>query len=98
MATRRRSSKVIWMRSGWSSASICWVLLVSGRFGLCKTIIPEAGSTFLPFQHAATLISSVDWGLMVIFRIMLMLPDSIKLERATDHGGITSRIDPGSFR
>ena len=36
--------------------------------------------------------------LMVIFRIMLMLPDSIKLERATDHGGITSRIDPGSFR
>ena len=39
------------------------MLLVSGRFGLCKTIIPEAGSTFLPFQHAATLISSVDWGL-----------------------------------
>ncbi len=36
--------------------------------------------------------------LMIIFRIMLMLPDSIKLERATDHGGITSRIDPGSFR
>ena len=43
-------------------AEIFWVLLVSGRFGLCKTIIPEAGSTFLPFQHAATLISSVDWG------------------------------------
>ena len=36
--------------------------------------------------------------LMIIFRIMLMLPDSIKRERATDHGGITSRIDPGSFR
>ena len=51
------------MRSGCSVGSIFWVLLVSGRFGLCKTIIPEAGSTFLPFQHAATLISSVDWGL-----------------------------------
>ena len=51
------------MRSGYSDGSIFWVLLVSGRFGLCKTIIPEAGSTFLPFQHAAALISSVDWGL-----------------------------------
>ena len=36
--------------------------------------------------------------LMVIFRIMIMLADSIKLERATDHSGITSRIDLGSFR
>ena len=62
LATRRWSSKATWMRSGCSDGGIFWVLLVSGRFGLCKTIIPEAGSTFLPFQHAATLISSVDWG------------------------------------
>ena len=32
------------------TVAIFWVLLVSGRL---KTIIPEAGSTFLPFQHAA---------------------------------------------
>ena len=61
LATRRRSS-VIWMRSGWSSGSICWVLLASGRFAVSQTIIPEHGSTFLPLQHTATLISSVDWG------------------------------------
>ena len=39
------------------------MLLVSGWFSVSKTIIPEAGSTFLPLQYAATLISSVDWGL-----------------------------------
>ena len=36
--------------------------------------------------------------LMIIFRIMLMLPDSIKRERATDHGRIASCIGTGSFR
>ena len=50
------------VRSGWSSGSICWVLLVSGWFAVSKTIIPEAGSTFLPIQYADTVISSVDWG------------------------------------
>ena len=40
-------SKAIWMRSGWSSGSICWVLLVSGWFCVCKTIIPEAQEHFL---------------------------------------------------
>ena len=55
MATRRRSSKVIWMRSGWSSASICWVLLVSGRFAVSQTIIPEAQEHFLtPSAHRDT--------------------------------------------
>ena len=51
------------MRSGWSSGSIYSVPLVSGWFSVSKTIIPEARSTFLPPQHAATLILSVDWGL-----------------------------------
>ena len=35
------------MRSGWSSGSIYSVLLVSGRFCLSKTIIPEAQEHFL---------------------------------------------------
>ena len=43
--------------------SIRWVLLVSGWFSVSKTIIPEAGSTFLSLHHDATLIFSVDWGL-----------------------------------
>ena len=52
------------MRSGWSSGSICWVLLVSGRFAVSPNhLSPKHRSTFLPLQHTATLISSVDWGL-----------------------------------
>ena len=47
MLTRRWSSKAIWMRSGCSSGSICWVLLVSGRFPFSKTIIPDAKEHFL---------------------------------------------------
>ena len=35
------------MRSGCSSSSIYWVLLVSGRFCVSKTIIPEAPEHFL---------------------------------------------------
>ncbi len=46
MLTRRWSSKAIWMRSGCSSGSICWVLLVSGRFPFSKTIIPDAKEHF----------------------------------------------------
>ena len=37
-----RSSKVIWIRSGWLRGSIYWVLLFRGRFFCYKTIIPEA--------------------------------------------------------
>ena len=47
LLTRRWSSKAIWMRSGCSSGSICWVLLVSGRFPFSKTIIPDAKEHFL---------------------------------------------------
>ena len=55
MATRRWSSKVIWMRSGWSSGSICWVVLFWGRFAVSQTIIPEAQEHFLtPSAHRDT--------------------------------------------
>ena len=50
------------MRSGCSGGNIFWVLLLLGWFCVSKTIIPEARSTFLPFQHAATITLSVDWG------------------------------------
>ena len=63
MATKRWSSKAIWMRSGSLRGSIFWVLLLRGWFAVTTTIIPDAGSTFSPLQHTATLISSVDWGL-----------------------------------
>ena len=35
------------MRSGWLRGSIYWVLLVWGRFGVTKTIIPAAQEHFL---------------------------------------------------
>ena len=47
LATRRWSSKVIWMRSGWWPGSIYWVLLVLGSVCCYKTIIPEAQEHFL---------------------------------------------------
>ena len=63
LLTRRRSSKAIWMRSGWSSGSIFWVPLFLVGFVFPKPLSQMHRSTFLPLQHAATLISSVDWGL-----------------------------------
>ena len=43
------------MRSGCSSGSIFWVLLVSGWFHVSETIIPEAGEYFLtPSQRRHT--------------------------------------------
>ena len=47
LLTRWWSSKAIWMRPGWSSGSIFWVLLVSGWISLSKTIIPDAQEHFL---------------------------------------------------
>ena len=47
LATRRWSSKAIWIRSGRSSGSIYSVPLVSGWFSVSKTIIPEAQEHFL---------------------------------------------------
>ena len=61
----RWSSKAIWMRSGWSSASIFWVLLAWGRFPVSKAIIPDAsGALSYPFSTPRHLIFSVDWGLV----------------------------------
>ena len=47
LATRRWSSKATVMRSGSLRGRIYWVLLVWGRFGVSKTIIPEAQEHFL---------------------------------------------------
>ena len=47
LATRRWSSKVIWIRSGSLRGSIYWVLLVWGCFSVSKTIIPDAQEHFL---------------------------------------------------
>ena len=52
------------MRSGSLGGSINWVLLLRGWFAVTTTIIPDAGSTFLPLHPAATRIYSVDWGLV----------------------------------
>ena len=53
----------MWVRPGWMRGSVYWLLLVWGRFCVWETIIPDAQEHFLPLQHAATLIFSVDWGL-----------------------------------
>ena len=43
------------MRSGWSSASIFWVLLAWGRFPVSKAIIPDGQEHFLtPSAHRDT--------------------------------------------
>ena len=47
LATRRWSSKAMWMRSGCFSGSVYWVLLVWGCFSVSKTIIPDAQEHFL---------------------------------------------------
>ena len=50
--TKRRSSKVIWIRSGWLRGSIYWVLLFRGRFFATKPLSQKHRSTFLPPQDA----------------------------------------------
>ena len=63
LATRRWSSKAMFMRSGDSRDSICGCPF-SGVSSLSrKPLSPKHRSTFLPLQHHATLTSSVDWGL-----------------------------------
>ena len=47
---------------------------------MTTTIIPDAGSTFLPLQPAATLTPSVDWGLVrnrrdAVFDISMTSPN-----------------------
>ena len=45
--SKRWSSKATWMRPGCSRDSICWVLLLWGRFAAPQTIIPESQEHFL---------------------------------------------------
>ena len=52
LATKRRSSKVIWIRSGGLRGSIYWVLLFRGRFFATKPLSQKHRSTFLPPQDA----------------------------------------------
>ena len=52
LATKRWSSKVIWIRSGWLRGSIYWVLLFRGRFSVAKPLSRIQRSTFLPLQDA----------------------------------------------
>ena len=52
LATKRRSSKVIWIRSGWLRGSIYWVLLFRGRVFATKPLSQKHRSTFLPLQDA----------------------------------------------
>ena len=51
LLTRRWSSKVIWMPSGWLRGSIYWVLLVSGRFSVQKPLSQIQRSTLSPFHQ-----------------------------------------------
>ena len=47
---KRRSSKVIWTRSGWWRGSIYWVLLVSGRLSVTKPLFQIQRSTLWLLQ------------------------------------------------
>ena len=63
MATRRRSSKVIWIRSGWLRHSIYWVLLFWGRFLLQNHYPRSTGAPSCRFRTLTRRPPSVDSGL-----------------------------------
>ena len=60
---------MIWIRSRWLRGSIYRLLLVWDWSSVSKPLSPKHRSTFLPLQHAATLIFSVDWFLLAEMRI-----------------------------
>ena len=62
LLTRRWSSKAIWMRSGCSSGSICWVLLLSGGFSVQKPLSQIQRSTSHRFSTPLFSTPSVDSG------------------------------------
>ena len=70
MATKRRSSKVIWIRSGWLRGSIYWVLLFRGRIFATKPLSQKHRSTFLPLQDANPTPSFGGFGLTPVTRIL----------------------------
>ena len=53
LATRRWSSKVIWIRSGWLRGSIYWVLLFWDRFSVSKPLSQIQRRTLLFLQQAS---------------------------------------------
>ena len=53
MATKQRSSKVIWIRSGWLRGSIYWVLLFRGRVFATKPLSQIQRRTLLFLQQAS---------------------------------------------
>ena len=60
---------------GWLRGSIYWVLLIWGRFGVTKTIIPAAQEHFLPLQHAATLIFRwIGAKAVALLNVLMRLP------------------------
>ena len=64
MATRRWSSKAIWMRSGWLRGSIYRVLLFWDRFSVSKPLSQIQRSTLLFLQQASYTPSFGGLGLM----------------------------------
>ena len=97
MLTRRWSSKAIWMRSGCSGGSICWVLLVSGRFPLSKTIIPDAKEHFLTPspRRDAHLFGGLGFTLIIHWRQGFVTSSAIGM---TLIGIFSSRSSPLIFR
>ena len=60
LATSRRSSKVIWIRSGWLRDSIYWVLLFWGRFLLQNHYPRSTGAPSCRFRTLTRRPPSVD--------------------------------------
>ena len=54
---------MIWIRPKWLRGSSYWMLLVWDWSSVSKPLSLKHRSTFLPLQHAATLIFSMDWSL-----------------------------------
>ena len=55
------------MPSGWLRGSIYWVFLVSGRFCVSKTIIPDAQGHFLTPSARRDIYLSGGFGLSQVF-------------------------------
>ena len=74
MATKRRSSKVIWIRSGWLRGSIYWVLLFRGRFFATKPLSQIQRSTLWLLQGLSPRPSFGGFGLNEVIRVYDTLP------------------------
>ena len=61
-ATKRRSSKVIWIQVGWLRGSIYWVLLFRGRFFATKPLSPEAQEHLDRIQIASMTTGGQCWA------------------------------------